>query len=146
MISYLTANWRAVRLASLVLLAIVLVTALIIPNEMWINTFYAGFYVIGSLGIFTFTYVWPFLLCALDRFTLNLGFKVNGDGGARFFLWMSLIFLPLVTIDGLFPLPSPDVLFGVSACLGLIVGCSHSLGRYKERSEQAAHGDAEPSA
>jgi hypothetical protein len=143
MITYLTDNWRLVILVVLTLLAVVLFTASFIPKEIWTHTFYTGFYVVGSLAIFTVTYIWPFVLRVLDRYALNRGSKLNGDGGARFFLWASLIIFPLVAIDGLFPLPSPDALFGVSACLGLIAGCTHALAKSNKESEQVGAGDAE---
>jgi hypothetical protein len=131
MISSLVANWRLVSVVSVALVLSVLSIAVMLPSYKWSGSFYPGFFISGSIIIFLLTYGWPFLIRAMDRFMGGLGFKKNSDAGIKFFGWVSLVCLPLIVIDSLYSEPSPDLLFRISACLGLIGGCCHALARTK---------------
>lgn len=131
MISSLVANWRFVSVLSVALLLSVLSIAVMLPSNKWSGVFYPVFFISGSIIIFAITYGWPFLIRAMDRLMGGLGFKKNSDAGIKFFGWVSVVCLPLIVIDSLDSRPSPDLLFGISACLGLIGGCCHALARTK---------------
>lgn len=137
MISFLVAHWRFVSLVSVTLLLSVLSLALVLPKDIWSGNFYPVFFISGSLIICAFMYGWPFLIRAMDRG--GLGFKKDSAFGIKFFLWVALGCLPLIIIDSLYSRPSPDLLFGISACLGLIGGCCHSLSRTKTKANKPAH-------
>jgi hypothetical protein len=137
MISFFVAHWRKVRTISLTLLVLILIVAWMVPGAVWSGTFHPVFFIVGPIVLFTFTYGWPFLILVLDRFSLSVGFRKNSDWGTKFFLWVALVCFPLIIIDGFFSRPSPDILFGISASLGLISGCSHSLARTTKANKSA---------
>jgi len=139
MISFLAAHWRFVRLVSVTLLMSVLIIALVFPRDIWSGNFYPAFFTSGSIIIYALMYGWPFLICAMDSLVGGLGFKKNSAFGIKFFLWVALACLPLIIIDSLYSRPSPDLLFVISACLGLIGGCCHSLARTKTMANKPAH-------
>ena len=137
MISFFVAHWRKVRIISLNLLILTLIVAWMLPQAVWSGVFYPVFFIVGSIALFTFTYGWPFLILLLDRLSFSVGFGKNSNWGIKFFLWVALVCFPLIIIDGFFSRPSPDLLFGVSASLGLISGCSHSLARTRKANKTA---------
>ncbi len=139
MISFLVAHWRFVSLPSVTLLLSVLSIAFVLPKDIWSGNFYPVFFISGSIIICALMYGWPFLFRAMDRLIGELGFKKNSAFGIKFFLWVALGCLPLIIIDSLHSRPSPDLLFGISACLGLIGGCCHSLARTKRKANKSAH-------
>jgi hypothetical protein len=129
MISFFTAHWRRVRIISLSLLVFMLIVAWMVPASVWSSTFYPMFFIVGSIVLFTLTYGWPFLILMLDRYSFSFGLRKNSEWGTKFFFWFALVCFPLMIMDAFSSPPSPDILFTISASLGLISGCSHSLAR-----------------